>query len=147
MNATTSQPVHSNQSLAQIIQDHFIGRTPADHTLVLEEGDWQQIITALRAADITSHTAELVARFNQAVEAIPFVADRVRQGQQFNAYETTDQDIYEPEDSRFSLMLGPIYDARWLVDVVGEKRGKLLESAIKLAHHMSRVSARKSRRE
>jgi len=82
--------------------------------------------------------AELCDRFREAVTAIPFVAEAVAAGKQFNAYESADNDEDEDDDDReYSLCIGPITNFRYLLDIDGKQKADLLETALKLAAHIA----------
>lgn len=77
---------------------------------------------------------DAVERFRAATLEIPFVAEKLAAGQQFNAYESGDNDEDdEDEDREYSLCIGPITDARWLIDLTGKTRADLFEAAFKVA--------------
>jgi|SRR5689334_18371492 len=78
--------------------------------------------------------AERREQFGEAIACLPWVAERIAAGQQFNAYEhaSNDEDD-DPEDAEYSICVGPISDARFLCSVVGRERAKLIEAALKVA--------------
>jgi len=76
---------------------------------------------------------ELIERIRDAVFGLPFAADRIAAGQQFNAYEGAGNDDGDDEDWAYELCIGPITDRRFIADVGGKSRADLLESALKLA--------------
>lgn len=75
-----------------------------------------------------------IAEFETALFGIPWVAERVAAGHQFNAYESADNDEDdEPDDWRYALCLGPITDHRFICTILGKDRAALVEAAMKLA--------------
>lgn len=82
--------------------------------------------------------AQLSERFREAVDAMPFVAEAVAAGKQFNAYESADNGEDEAdEDREYALCIGPITNARYLLDIDGKPKADLLETALKLAAHIA----------
>lgn len=72
--------------------------------------------------------------FELALFDIRWVTDRVMGGQQFNAYESAENDEYDdPDDWEYKLCLGPITDARFICPIVGRDRALLVEAAMKVA--------------
>lgn len=56
-----------------------------------------------------------VNEFRDALAAIPWIAERIAAGQQFNCYESADNDEDDdPCDMRFALCIGSITDHRFI---------------------------------
>lgn len=78
--------------------------------------------------------ATRLQQFEMALFDLPWVADRVLGGHQFNAYESAANDDYDdPDDWKYQLCLGPIGDARFICPLVGRDRAMLVEAALKAA--------------
>lgn len=76
--------------------------------------------------------------FREALAAIPWIAERIAAGQQFNCYESADNDEDDdPCDMRFALCIGSISDHRFICPIVGQDRAHLVEAALKLAAEAS----------
>lgn len=72
--------------------------------------------------------------FDAALSAMPFGADRISKGQQFNSYESASNDEDgDPADWEYVLALGPITDAVSVLSIESEWRAKLIESALRVA--------------
>jgi hypothetical protein len=92
-----------------------------------------EVATKSRALARPSMTDRL-GEFEVAVFAIPWVAERVAAGQQFNAYESASNDEDdEPDDWEFDLCIGPITDRRFICPIMGQDRARLVEAAMKVA--------------
>lgn len=77
---------------------------------------------------------ELVGRFTEALRELPWVAERIERGQQFNAYErASNGEDDDPEDLEFIVGIGPITGFASLFEVTGKAKAELVESALKLA--------------
>jgi hypothetical protein len=78
--------------------------------------------------------AARLTEFEAAVFGLPWVADRVMGGQQFNAYDCAENDEDDdPDDWEFALSLGPITSSRFICRIVGQDRARLVEAAMKVA--------------
>ena len=72
--------------------------------------------------------------FREALASIPWIAERIAAGQQFNCYESADNDEDDdPFDMRFALCIGSISDHRFICPIIGQDRARLIEAALKLA--------------
>jgi len=78
--------------------------------------------------------AKAVVQFKAALAAMPVIAKRVDAGQQFNCYEQAgDGYIMHPDDWQYNLCVGPITDAWFVHNVLGERDAALIEAAFKVA--------------
>jgi len=94
--------------------------------------------TEQRAATLASR----LTRFRESVDAIPDVAARLAQGQQFNAYESAlnDEDAAD-EDCTMYLSIGSIDDRRSIVTVEGRTEADMIAHALTFASLASVSSA------
>jgi len=80
----------------------------------------------------------LIQRFVEAVEQMPWVAERLENQDQFNCYESASNDEDDdPEDWEYYIALGPISDWGYLGELRGEPVAKLIEAALKLGAHVA----------
>lgn len=77
---------------------------------------------------------DLVARFRNALDRIPFAKEAMASGYQFNAYESASNDDDAADNEReYQICIGPISDFRYLARVEGMALSELIEAALKLA--------------
>ena len=72
-------------------------------------------------------------QFAEALFGIPWIAERVLAGQQFNTYATDDEEALDEEDADFSLCIGPISDFRFICGIEGRSGAAIVEAALKVA--------------
>lgn len=79
--------------------------------------------------------------FGDAVVDLPWVFARLHGGQQFNAYEASDNDEDgDPSEWLYLLCIGPITDHRFICSISGQHRARLVEAALKVATEALRDS-------
>jgi hypothetical protein len=75
-----------------------------------------------------------VEAFVTAVEAFPFISERLARGQQFNCYESGgNDDDDDDEDRSYYFGIGPVTDFAALLGFEDKRKADLFESAFKLA--------------
>ena len=91
-------------------------------------------LTALASPTFAAGVEAAVSEFRDALAATPFLQDRLAKGQQFNAYESADnEDEEDPLDWEYFLSLGPITNCVQIMRIEGEWRAKLIEAALRVA--------------
>lgn len=102
----------------------------------------ERAVTA-QPVDETERLRILHARFNDAIGRLPFVAEALAKGYQFNAYESASNDDDADDDEReYQVCIGPVSDFRFLFAVEGMAKADLVEAALKIAalQHKGEVS-------